>query len=262
LNPYYEHAGITIYHGDCREILPQLPKVDAVITDPPYGIFKRQDDGVMFGKQTIYSKDKSASQWDMRPDDELLRTLKTIAPKWVIWGGNYFADALGSCKSPLIWNKETGDNSYADGECAWSNVAGTMRIFTHQWCGAFKDSERGMAAVHPTQKPEIVMRWCIKLSGVEGTILDPFMGSGTTLVAAKNLGRKAIGIEICEEYCEIAARRLSQEVLDFSICGNQENSYTARDAEQGSLNLMPTENPNTAQHLVTCPEGGGIKESA
>ena len=215
MTPYYDHAGITIFCGDCRDILPHLPKVDAVITDPPYGIFKPQDRGLMFGKQTIYDKDKSASEWDVRPDDELLRTLTALAPKWVIWGGNYFADVLGACKSPLIWNKETGNNVYADGECAWSNVAGTMRILTHQWCGAFKDSERGMSAVHPTQKPEAVMRWCIKLSGTQGTILDPFMGSGTTLVAAKNLGRKAIGVEIEERYCEIAVKRLAQEVFNF-----------------------------------------------
>ena len=212
--PYYQKDGITIYHGDCREVLPTLEPVDLVLTDPPYGIFKRTGcDGKMFGKPTIYTYDDSAPRWDKRPSADLLISVRDKAHQYVIWGGNYFADILGVCKGPLIWNKMTGKNSYADGECAWSNIAGTMRIFTHQWCGAFKDSERGLRAVHPTQKPVALMSWCISLAKDPKTILDPFMGSGTTLLAAKNLGRKAIGIELDEKYCEIAATRLAQEVL-------------------------------------------------
>jgi site-specific DNA-methyltransferase (adenine-specific) len=222
MKPFYEHAGITIYHGDCREILPELPKVDLVLTDPPYGIFKRKDDGIMFGKVTIYSKDSSASEWDARPDKGLLDLVMSKAPQYVIWGGNYMADSLGSCRGPLVWNKKTGNNSYADGELAWSNIAGTLRIFTHQWCGAFKDSERGLAAMHPTQKPTALMVWCIGLSDNARSILDPFMGSGTTLVAAKQLGRKAIGIEIEEKYCEIAVKRLSQEVLPLTVAPKEQ----------------------------------------
>ena len=217
MKPYYhdEHAGITIYHGDCREVLPALTeKVDLVLTDPPYGIFKPLEDaGDMFGKPTIYSIDKSAPQWDQRPDNETLTNLTTISDKWVIWGGNYFADALGACKGPLIWNKETGNNPYADGECAWNNVSGTLRIYTHQWCGAFKDTERGQRALHPTQKPVSLMLWCLQQAKATGLVLDPYMGSGTVLVAAKQLMLPAIGIEIEERYCEIAAKRLAQEVL-------------------------------------------------
>ena len=104
--------------------------------------------------------------------------------KHIIWGGNYFADILGAWKGPLVWNKLTGKTSYADGEMAWSDVVGTMRIFTHQWCGAFKDSERG-ERVHPTQKPVALITWCISLAGDAQTILDPFAGSGTTGRAAK-----------------------------------------------------------------------------
>jgi DNA modification methylase len=114
-----------------------------------------------------------------------------------------------------VWNKKTGNNTYADGELAFTNTVGTMRIFNHQWCGAFKDSERGLRAIHPTQKPVQLMEWCIKLCSLANTILDPFMGSGTTLVAAKQLNRKAIGIEIEEKYCEIAVKRLQQSVLEF-----------------------------------------------
>jgi len=216
MKPYYQDDHCTIYHGDCRDILPTLPKVDLVLTDPPYGIFKRTgDSGFMFGNKTIYASDKSAPTWDVKPSKEILAAVISKSQKFVIWGGNYMADSLGSCKGPLVWNKLTGKNSYADGEIAWSNVAGTCRIFTHQWCGPFKDSERGERAQHPTQKPLELMRWCINLAGNPQSILDPFMGSGTTLRAAKDLGRKAIGIEIEEKYCEIAVKRLAQEVFSF-----------------------------------------------
>ncbi len=199
----------TLYLGDCLEILPTLPKVDAVITDPPYGIFKRtKDSGKMFGKETIYSVDDSSPKWDQRPSKELLTLCVNAAEKHIIWGGNYFADHLGACKGPLIWNKLTGGNSYADGECAWSNVTGTMRIFTHQWCGAFKDSERGLRAIHPTQKPIALIEWCIKLAKMPVMVIDPFMGSGTTGVACMNLGRKFIGIEIEPKYFDIACQRI------------------------------------------------------
>lgn len=124
------------------------------------------------------------------------------------------ASIIGDCKAPLVWNKLTGNNSYADGELAFSNIAGTLRIFNHQWCGAFKDSERGEKAVHPTQKPVELMRWCIGLAGKNAqTILDPFAGSGTTGRAAKDLGRKCVLIEKEERYAEICARRMAQEVL-------------------------------------------------
>jgi len=215
MKPYYQDTAVTIYHGDCREIVPTLGKFDLLLTDPPYGIFKKSGgDGRMFGAKTIYSKDDSASSWDQRPDGATVSAIIGAASKFIIWGGNYMADSIGSCRGPLVWNKLTGDNSYADGELAFSNVAGTLRIFTHQWCGAFKDSERGEKAIHPTQKPLALMTWCISLAGDDcRTVLDPFAGSGTTGRAAKDLGRKCTLIEREERYCEIAAKRMAQEVF-------------------------------------------------
>ena len=196
--------------GDCREILPTLGKVDAVVTDPPYGIFKPVGgDGRMFGKDTIYSIDDTAAKWDARPSNDVLDLCTSLAPQFVIWGGNYLAGHLGECAGPLIWNKMTGNNPYADAEIAWSNVSGTSRIFNHQWCGAFKDSERGQRAVHPTQKPVALMTWCLRF--VDGdTVCDPFMGSGTTGVACVKLGRKFIGIEIEPKYFDIACKRIDE----------------------------------------------------
>lgn len=199
----------TLYLADCMDVLPTLGKVDAVVTDPPYGIFKNTGgDGKMFGKETIYSIDGKAAQWDFRPDDDLLRLL-TQFKEYVVWGGNYFADVMGASKGVLIWDKKTGNNSYADCEIAWTNATGTTRIIHHQWCGAFKDSERGLRAEHPTQKPIEIMKWSIGFCKAQ-TILDPFMGSGTTGVACVKMGRKFIGIEREPEYFEIACKRIRE----------------------------------------------------
>ncbi len=232
LRPYHEEAAVTIYHGDCRQIVPLLGRFDLLLTDPPYGIFKKTGgDGKMFGKRTIYSDDDTAAQWDARPSPGLLWTIWEACEKHVVWGGNYMADILGACRGPLIWNKMTGNNSYADGEAAWADVSGTMRIFNHQWCGAFKDSERGQRAEHPTQKPVALMAWCIGLAGDVQTILDPFAGSGTTGRAAKDLGKRAVLIEREERYCEIAARRLAQDVLPLD-CPNTQLSDAQRSEQR------------------------------
>jgi hypothetical protein len=215
LKPYFQDEWVTIYHGDCQFVAPVIGRFDLLLTDPPWGIFHIPTAVKMFGKETIYCKDLSASAWDKRPDADLMKMLFTITDKHIVWGGNYLADILGACAGPLIWNKKTGANTLADGEMAWSDVVGTMRIFTHQWCGAFKDSERGLAALHPTQKPEALMRWCIEKVPNAQTILDPFCGSGTTLVAGRDLRMQVVGIEISEKYCEIAAKRLQQGVLNF-----------------------------------------------
>lgn len=187
----------------------EFPKGWAILTDPPYGVFKNASaSGKMFGKETIYSDDKKASEWDLRPSQDVLKALQR-ADRHIIWGGNYFADTLGSSAGVLIWYKRTGANSYADAELAWTNATGTSRLFDHQWCGAFKDSERGQRALHPTQKPVALMEWCLGFLPTARTILDPFMGSGTTGVACVNLGRKFIGIEMDPDYFDICVKRIT-----------------------------------------------------
>jgi DNA modification methylase len=208
VKPYYQDDFCTIYHGDCREILPQLEPVDLVLTDPPYGIgIKGVVGSNNLAKATNYG---AFNNWDENPIEDWLKLLILQMGKYVVfWGGNYYA--LPPCKGPLVWDKEnTGD--FADGEMAWNNYGSAMRIKRHLWNGMIrKDNEDRF---HPTQKPLEVIRWAISLCPITAeTILDPFMGSGTTLRAAKDLGRKAIGIEIEEKYCEIAVERLRQEVL-------------------------------------------------
>ena len=196
--PYYEHAGITIYHGDCREILPGL-KADLLCTDPPYGIGADRNlrANTQHGRALAPSKDYGVGQWDSTtPPTWLFGLMRESAPWQVIWGGNYFP--LPPSKCWLVWDKDNGNNGYADCELAWTNLDKAVRRKRFQWMGMLQEhmgdkEER----VHPTQKPLLVMQWAISQApDTCETILDPFMGSGTTLVAAKNLGRTACGIEI------------------------------------------------------------------
>jgi len=191
---YYSDELVTIYHGDCRDILPTLPKVDLVLTDPPYGIgANKQTLGT--GKKEFYR----GGNWDAERTP-LVNMLPDIAGEVVVWGGNYYTDMLEPTNDWLIWHKKNDGLSFSECEVAWSNLGCQMRHISHHWGGECK--------VHPTEKPLAVIVWAMSYSKTEGLVFDPFMGSGTTLRAAKNLGRKAIGIEIEEKYCEIAAKRM------------------------------------------------------
>ncbi len=214
MKPYYEENGITIYHGDCREILPTLPKVDLVLTDPPYGLGESNKRAISRGN-IARPTDYGDFTWDESPaSKERILLCRSHAENAIIWGGNYFDVPPSS--GWLVWDKQNGLSDFADCELAWTNLDMAVRIFRFLWNGMLRAGEqRGVPRVHPTQKPIELMRWCLNFTPDAQTVLDPFMGSGTTLRAAKDLGRKAIGIEIEEKYCEIAAKRLSQEVFDF-----------------------------------------------
>ena len=214
MKPYYEHGGITIYHGDCRDILPSLEPVDLVLTDPPYGVNLGTDYASRGMSKLAANRDFPKVQGDDEPFDP--RFLLAY-PNIIMWGANYYASKLPDRGQWLIWDKRCGvvEIDQADCEMAWTTgTNGTVpRIFRHLWHGMLRDSERDQRRQHPTQKPIALMTWCLSFFPEAQAILDPFMGSGTTLRAAKDLGRKAIGIEIEERYCEIAANRLRQEVL-------------------------------------------------
>ena len=194
--PYYEEAGIVIYNADCRSILPHLEPVDLVLTDPPYGI------GLAANP---FRQKFERSAWDDKPvDADLLADIIAKGKDAIVWGGNYFG--LPAHQRFLVWDKvQPEDFSSAMCEQAWTTLKGPAKIFARHVVSYHKD--------HPTQKPLELMHWCLNFAPSASTILDPFMGSGTTLRAAKDLGRKCIGIEISREYCDIAIRRLQQEVL-------------------------------------------------
>ncbi len=212
MKPYYEEAGITIYHGDCREILPSLPRVDLVLTDPPYGIHYQHSGG---GKGKHSRRICEPVSGDGEPFDPIVWL---TFPEVILWGANHFASRLPD-SAWLAWDKLDGLDAYdsfSDVEFAWrSGGPRKDRIFRYMWKGICQAGEK-FPRLHPTQKPEALMRWCLSLVPDAEMILDPYMGSGTTPRAAKDLGRKAIGIEIEEKYCEIAANRLRQEVFQFA----------------------------------------------
>jgi len=213
MKPYYDRDGIVIYHGDCREILPQLPSVGLVLTDPPYGI------GEARGKNKSRSnlaaaKDYGIASWDdAPPSEETFIAIRNKGRYQIIFGGNYFP--LPPSKCWLVWDKVNGASDFADCELAWTNLDKAVRKISWVWQGMLQqDMGRKEYREHPTQKPLAVIKWAIEQAPEDcGRILDPFMGSGTTLVAAKQLGRRAIGIEIEERYCELIATRLAQGVL-------------------------------------------------
>jgi len=216
--PYYQDSVVTLYCADCKNILPLLPKVDLVLTDPPYGIGTARHFGNKSTRQskrngfTIYEH----SDWDESlPDPELMVLVLTAGTTQIIWGANHFANLLPPSSGWLVWDKMQRDFSFSDGELAWTNFPISVRKFKWRWMGmlqekAGRDKEERS---HLTQKPVTLMKWCIGLVKDANLILDPFCGSGTTLVAAKQLGRKAIGVEISEAYCKIAVERLKQEIL-------------------------------------------------
>ena len=183
----------TLYLGDCLEILPTLDKVDAVVTDPPYGIFLN---GGKWGK-----KFDGGLDWDKKTFDDI-EQITGLAEKIVIWGGNYYD--LAPSRGWIVWYKRDSTPSTADAELAWTNLDMNTKVID-QTIAATNKERIG----HPTQKPIRVMEKTIEYIGYSNTILDPFMGSGTTGVACANLGRKFIGIEIEEKYFDIACERIT-----------------------------------------------------
>ena len=194
----------TLYQGDCKDILPDLGLVDAVVTDPPYGI--NADKEVSKNKGKWGWKYYGETEWDeKRPNKTLFKLILKKSSNHIIWGGNYFTDCLPPSMRWLIWDKGQRDFSLADFEMAWTSQNKASRIFNYSRSKALQDVKK-----HPTQKPLALMEWCLAFFPESKTILDPFMGSGTTGVACMNLDRHFIGIEKDPDYFEIACKRISE----------------------------------------------------
>ena len=222
----------TLYLGDCMEVMPTLGKVDAVVTDPPYGI---GESGGSFrgrkknGKKSTHRVHKR-KQWDnKRPNEEILKLISRPETKSIVWGGNYFADLFPPSKGWLYWDKLMGGD-FADGELAWTNIDRALRKFT--LCNKMHGKQ------HPTQKPVALMEWCLEFLPEAQTILDPFMGSGTTLVACAKLGRSGIGIELDPDYFNIACERV-------------EKAY-----QQADLFVAPPENKDIKRNQINMFDDG------
>ena len=206
MKPYYEKDGITIYHDRCERVLPFLEPVDLLLTDPPYGIGA--------DKKSAHSSIRDNPEWTTVDWDapvklHVLQNAIELAESQIIWGGNYYYLPNSSCW--LIWEKpEAGTGfSMADAELAWTNLRKAVRVF--------RCTRNDGSRCHPTQKPLPLIQWCLGFVPDAETILDPFMGSGTTLVAAKLAGKRAIGIEQNKDYCDAAIERLRQGVLPLAM---------------------------------------------
>ena len=202
----------TLYLGDCMDILLTLDKVDAVITDPPYGINENHKKVASRG-QLAKPKDYGEFDWDKSPPSkDLIDAIRNKAQWSALFGGNYFELPPTSCW--LVWDKlNSGD--FADCELAWTNWPKAVRRIQWRWNGMIRQGNE--ERYHPTQKPLEVMKWVIDLCPKSETILDPFMGSGTTGVAAIQMGRKFIGIEREPKYFDIACERIENAQRQESL---------------------------------------------
>ena len=218
IKPYYSDDAVVIYNADCREVLPLLPdkSIDLALTDPPYGIGEARGKNKARGHKNIGAKDYGYANWDDKPID--MPTINSILKKAkhsIIFGGNYYALPPSPCW--LVWDKDNSGD-FADCELLWTNFKKAVRKYLWRWNGMLQQPLSPKEyRWHPTQKPQglvslIIADW----SDVKDLILDPFLGSGTTAYCAKKLGRKCIGIELSEKYCDIAAKRCSQTVMPLN----------------------------------------------
>lgn len=217
----------TLHLGDCRDVLPALPRVDLVLTDPPYGI------GIDGQKQSVNRNPKHNRKahdfmgWDNETPERLVfELLRYKSAGQIVWGGNYFTDKLPHpTKGWLFWDKGQRGLTMSDGELAWTSFDFPTRAYTLNRAELAQDGTE-----HPTQKPVRLMAWCLGLVPEAKTVCDPFMGSGTTGVACVRLGRQFIGIEREERYFEIACRRIEQAAAQGTLLEEEQQQ-----PEQGTL---------------------------
>ena len=212
--PYYETELGKLYHGDCLEMLPQLTeKVDLVLTDPPYGIGEARNKNRSRGC-IAQARDYGTASWDDEiPCKEIFDLIFEISKNQIIFGGNYFVEYLKNSPCWLVWDKDNGKTDFADCELAWTSFQSAVRKYIWKWQGMLQqDMKDKDQRVHPTQKPIRLFYMILRdYSKDNDLILDPFVGSGTCMVACERLGRRWIGIEMSKEYCDIAIKRIEQE---------------------------------------------------
>lgn len=236
----------TLYLGDCREILPTLGPVDLLIADPPYGVSLQA-----YKPSRVVRPYTKAGDIQRRAEANDHRFANIVGddvpfdpapllffPKVVLWGANHYASRLPDSACWLSWDKKCGkaaDSAIGDCELAWTKGLPfvTVRAFRHMWAGFQRDSQVGDKRLHPTEKPIALMEWCLSFFPRALTVLDPYMGSGTTGVACTKLGRQFIGIEIEPRYFDIACRRIeqAQRQADLFIAPVREDPSFMRTAD-------------------------------
>ena len=219
-----EKPFIKLVNDDCINIMRKMAdkSVDLCLCDPPYGIGASnvKKGGRRDGNSFAESKYYEPSDWDNnKPSKEIFAEMFRVSKNQIVFGGEHLSHLLPQSRGWIFWDKETGDNQYADGELAWTSFDKALRKVTFQWKGMFQGNMKEKEyRWHPTQKPVAVIRWILeKYSEDNQTIIDPFMGSGTTGVACKELGRNFIGIEIDKGYYEIAQKRIAQATQELFV---------------------------------------------
>ena len=225
-NRYFETDNGILYCGDCLEIMKKFPdkSVDLCLTDPPYGIQINKMQFVNSTKGGVAKREdyRGLAEWDNdRIKTEYFSVMFEISKNQIFFGGNYYADILPISKGWLIWDKRVEDryrNDFADCEIAWMSL-GVSRVYRWLWSGMIQqDMKNKEKRFHPTQKPVGLFIKILKdYSNDESLIFDPFLGSGTTGVACEKLGRRWIGIEISEKFCEIAKKRILAEANQMKL---------------------------------------------
>lgn len=218
----------TLYLADCLEVLPNLGTVDAVVTDPPYGIDfdcskkRTRKSAFSMGITPLADRRWKKIAGDDRPFDP---TPWIQFGTVILWGGNHFADGLPSSSCWLVWDKkvDTTPDNFSDCELAWTNLPGVVKKFSHLWRGMVRAGKENISngpKLHPFQKPEALMSWCLSLCKLErvAVVLDPYMGSGTTGVACVKHGLRFIGVEVDPEHYETALLRIQRESRQGRLC--------------------------------------------
>lgn len=203
-----ECGTVKLWNADCLAVMATWPDgaVDCVVTDPPYGIGERLVKGGA-GHSFDNLINSGADKWDVKPESGLLRYVIGLSTCCIIWGGNFHE--LPPCDKPLCWDKiRPNQKNLSEWEYAWTSMTGRAEMFRYCANGGFVAREN---REHPTQKPESLMIWCLRFAP-DGLVADPFMGSGTTGVAAVRLGRSFWGVELKPEYFAIAKRRIQEEL--------------------------------------------------
>jgi len=208
-----------IHNGDCLELMKTMPDkcVDLVLTDPPYGIGEHGGKKRFNPNRPSYERKKSVSKypkgnWDnKRVGEEYFKEIFRVSKEQIIFGGNYYCDYLPPSMGWIFWDKMFENQDFSDGELVFTSYKRALKKIR---MSSKKGTRGGQTRVHPTQKPLPLITWILANYSKEGmTVLDPFLGSGTTAVACKQLKRNYIGCEISKKYCEIAEQRLAQELL-------------------------------------------------
>lgn len=227
----------TLHNGDCLEYMKSLApaSVDCIVTDPPYGI-KRFEKGFGYTRFKGYGAEKVGIEWDKKPSCELFDVIFSIGKVRVIWGANNFE--LPTSESFLVWDKFQTVDNFASAELAFCDKEGLpAKVFRFPI-----QKHNQVEKFHPTQKPVELMRWCIELvSNPNDVIFDPFMGSGTTGVAALQMGRRFIGCEVSPEYFAIAEKRIKQAALQPGLFTPSNTASSGRLDSSASPELFPAE---------------------